>query len=363
MPINSLVGEWSLANTKEDSQMGHGINKSDRFGEVRTNGKRAWHGIGQEIREGLTAVEAFEEIGLGWRTTLAPVFADVMVTGADGMPTTKRVELPEQRAHLRADNLEVLGMVSDKYQPLENIDLAAFADSLAGEDAAVTVETAGSLHSGRRIFALVKLPEVVKASAEDVCEQYVLVSNGHGGSASFSCYPTSVRVVCANTLRWSEADAARGLSFIHFGGSMEERVKLARQALGLARKETARFQEQVDALVRSNVTVARARELAFAIYEKTFGRLDVSLTAEARAKLEAKRDGIVGEWLANLDNARQQVKGARGTAWGFYNAVSEWHDHTRGRAEGESNSRVSSNLFGVSQKDKLKAFRAVLAAV
>lgn len=344
--------------------MAHEIHSSDNFGEVRSGGKRAWHGLGIEIDDGLSAEDAFEKVGLGWRTTLAPVFANVDVVGPDGSISTKQVELPEQRAHLRTDTMGVLGIVSDKYQPLENMDLARFADSIAGVDAAVTVETAGSLHNGRRIFACVKLPEVVRASADDVMEQYVLVSNGHGGFASFSCYPTSVRVVCANTLRWSERDAARGMSFIHLGGSMEERMKLARHALGVARLETAKFQEQVDMLVKSNVTVARAKEMALSIYSKTFGDIKkAGATQESIDKYEAKRSDIVGKWLANLDDERQQLVGAKGTAWGLYNAISQYHDHERGFSEDGSVARVSSNVFGVSQKDKLKAFRTILASV
>lgn len=342
--------------------MAHEIKESDKFAEVQSGGKRAWHGLGVEIPDGLSAEDAFVKVGLGWRTTLAPVFATLDVVGPNGIES-KRIELPDQRAHVRTDTQEVLGVVSDKYQVLENIDLARFADSLAGADAAISVETCGSLHSGRRVFACVKLPEVVKATADDVLEQYVLVSNGHGGFASFNCYPTSVRVVCANTLRWSEKDAARGLSFIHLGGDMEERQKLARTALGIARAETKQFEEQVQALVRSNVTVANVRKMYLGIYDSCFGKIDGSATGETRDKLEAKRAEVIEKWVANLDDERQKVKGIVGTKWAAYNAVSQWCDHERGFAEDGSVARVSSNVFGVSQKDKLTAFRKILATV
>jgi len=342
--------------------MAHEIKKTDKFAEVRSAGKRAWHGLGIEIPEGLSAEDAFTKVGLGWRTELAPVYATVDVLSENGI-ATKRLELPHQRAHVRMDTMEALGVVSDKYQKLENLDLARFADSLAGADAAINVETCGSLHDGRRIFACVKLPEVVRATADDVLEQYVLVSNGHGGFASFSCYPTSVRVVCANMLRWSERDAARGLSFIHLGGSMEERQKMARHALGIARAETAKFEEQVQALVRSNVSVANVRKMYLSIYDSCFGKIDGSATPETREKMEAKRAEVIELWVKNLDDERQKVKGIVGTKWAAYNAVSQWCDHERGFSEDSLVARVSSNLFGVSQKDKLTAFRRILATV
>jgi len=39
--------------------MAHEIRSSDRFGEVRANGQRAWHGLGVEIPEGIDTVAAF----------------------------------------------------------------------------------------------------------------------------------------------------------------------------------------------------------------------------------------------------------------------------------------------------------------
>lgn len=354
--------------------MSHEINSTDTFGEIRENGQRAWHGLGVEIPDGLSAEEGFERIGLGWRTELAPVFAHRERIGVDanGNPvvTHEPVEIKERKAQFRIDTGELLGVVSDQYRPLENMDLARFADALVdaddtvGGNGKVVVETAGSLHNGRRVFACVKLPELVIATPDDVMEQYVLVSNGHGGFASFACYPTSVRVVCANTLRWSERDVAQGLRFFHLG-SMADKLKNARTALGLARKENARFQEQVTALVGLRLTTDEMKALAHDIYYSCFGKIDSHLEDDSRRKLEEKRDEVVGKWLANLEDARQQVAGIQGTGWAFFNAISQYHDHERGyfKSVEESNARISSNIFGVSQEHKAKAFRKILAAV
>lgn len=344
--------------------MAHEIHSTDKFGEIREQGKRAWHGLGVEIPDGLSAEQGFEKIGLGWRTTLAPVFARIEGMGENG-PEFKDIEIKERKAHYRMDTMELLGVVSDGYRPLENMDLARFADALStAEEGKVVVETAGSLHNGRRVFACVKLPDQVRATAEDVMDQYILVGNGHGGFASFACYPTSIRVVCANTLRWSEADVAKGLRFFHLG-SMEDKLKNARTALGIARKETAKFQEQVTALVGLNLNRRRMKSLAEDIYASCFGRIDDHLEPESKKKLEDKRDEVIAAWMANLEDAKQTLPGIVGTGWAFYNAISQWNDHERGRfgLVEESNGRISSNIFGVSNEHKRKAFRRVLAAV
>lgn len=80
--------------------MAHEINNSDRFGEVRVNGKRAWHGLGVEIADGLNAVEGFKAIGLDWQTELLPVYAERMTM--DGI---ERIEAKEHKLAGTARNL------------------------------------------------------------------------------------------------------------------------------------------------------------------------------------------------------------------------------------------------------------------
>ncbi len=337
--------------------MAHEIRKNDVFAGVGVQStKRAWHGLGDEIPEGLTAMAAFDKVGLGWETELAPLQA------LSGQGT--KIQLPGHFAHLRRDTNDVLGIVTDGYKPFENADLARLADGLVDEGHQVSVETCGSLYGGRRVYVLVKLPKTIKASRADVLEQYILISNGHGGFAVLSAYPTSIRVVCANTLRWSERDVMSGCRFRH-SGDFDAKVKQARLVLGLATKETERFEEQVKALVRTNLSVKRCKAFMFRAYEQSFGKIDMEGDADTVAKLLKKRDKVMDQWIANLEDTRNQIAGSKGTAWGALNAITQWHDHERGRYKTvhESGARVHSNLFGISQKQKLATLRSALTLV
>lgn len=350
--------------------MAHEIHATDRYGETRKNGRKAWHGLGMEIEENLTAVDAFKQIGLDWRTAMAPVTAQVEGMGPDG-PTTVNIPLGGSNppmAHLRlaeqGDAHQLLGMVTAGYKPFDNMDLARFADALAVDG--VQVETAGSLYHSKRVFACVRLPKQIVASGSDVLDQYILIQNGHGGTAALSCYPTAVRVVCANTLRWSETDLSQGIRFQH-SGDFDEKLKQARNVLGVAIQESEKFQEQVTALVGKRLTAEGTLELLNAIHDKTFGAIpdEFQVTGEVREKLLKKRADLIGQWEANLSNSRQMLPGIRGSAWAAYNAVSEFHDHDRGRfgAVEESDARVASNVFGVSHRAKVQAFKLALATV
>lgn len=335
--------------------MGHGITDKDKYAEVRSGGKRAWHGLGNEIVSGLNAVEAFEQEGIDWPTELAPIQC---------LASTGVINLPKHFAHLRKDTGDLLGMVTDEYKPFENIDLARLADSLAGADKAVSVETVGTLYSGRRVFVLVKLPHEIRVgkTGEDVMEQYVLVANGHGGFAITACYPTSIRVVCANTLRWSERDVLKGIRFRHTG-DFEAKVAQARLALGTAMDESRKFEERVKALYGTKLSKGQTLHFLESTFDDIFGARDKEAPADFLEKYDAKRKEMLEQWYANLDDAQQRIDGIQGTAWAAYNAVSMYSDHQRGRFRGvgESDARVAANLFGVAHREKGKAFRNALA--
>jgi len=348
--------------------MAHEIHETDAFGYV---GQKAWHGLGSALPQGVDAVTAFRDLGIDWGTRLDPIYRKIAVVdstgfpiiGADGTQEHQWVQLENNFIHTREDNNLELGLVSKGYKSFENIDVAKFADALAGADAATIVETAGTLYNSRRVFVLVKLPQVIKATSEDISEQYVLISNGHGGTASFSAYPTSIRVVCANTLKWSLRDAAKGLSFRH-SGNIEEKLGQVRQVLGIAAQETAKFQEQVSALVGTTLLGDKLTTFLNDSYEIAFGKFD-SLEGESLIKALAKRDAVIAQQRELLENEKNSLDGIRGTAWSALNAVTEYHDHYRGRGKAVAISQVRahSNLFGVSSDAKTKTLRKALSLV
>jgi phage/plasmid-like protein (TIGR03299 family) len=342
--------------------MAHEIEATDVFGEVRLHGQKAWHGLGVEINDGLRAWPAFQEIGLDWETELLPLVCQYKDT--DGKK--KQFKVPTHAAHIRKDTMGLLGVVGSKYKPVSNKALAEFADILVEADQTVVVETAGSLRNGRQIFALVRLPQDIAVTDQDILQQYVLVRNSHDGSAAFQIYPTSVRVVCANTLRLSEKDLSRGIQFQHTG-DIKQKIGHARLALGLIMDEIKKFEAQVRVLAAKHVKQSEVAAYFRAVYDASFGvvpEVDETNPKDVRRfeKQIARRDGILETWGKNMDRDEQVMDGVRGTAWAAYNAVSFYHDHQRGRflSVQESEGRVHSNLFGTSNDCKQAAFKEAL---
>jgi phage/plasmid-like protein (TIGR03299 family) len=345
--------------------MSHGIETTDKFGEVRENGQVAWHGLGVEIPSGMKTVPAFETLGIDWKTELLPVFATYK--GDDGKQ--KQFKLPTHMAHVRSDTKELLSVVGAGYKPISNVELAEFADTLVEADHGVTVETAGTLLSGKVVFALVRLPQDIQVTDQDILQQYVLLRNSHDCSTAFRVYPTSVRVVCANTLRLSETDAHRGIACWHTG-NVKEKIEHARMMLGMIGETTSRFAAQVRLLAAKHVSKDQIREYFLSVYDGVFGVIpeavmnDEKSAARFERKCE-KRDEIIDHWVEKMDEEHQTIGGIGDTPWAAYNAVSEWHDHERGRFQDvkQSRGRVHSNLFGVSDASKQIAFKRAMSLI
>jgi phage/plasmid-like protein (TIGR03299 family) len=339
--------------------MGHGITKSDNFAFTGER-SRIWHGIGQEIPDGQTAEETFPQIGLGWDTELVePVYAY----------NGNTIRMPEHRVHIRKDTGDMLGIVSNNYKKVDNSDLARFADSLVLADDGIgklTVETAGSLLGGKRVFCLLRLPEEVRVGLKgnDRSEMFVCLSNGHGGFASLAGSLTAVRVVCANTIALADRDLAAGFRFSH-NGDLDAKIKQARLILGFARKEAKLFNEQAKALDQTDLSTGQLRDFLELAFTRTFGKApDATEESEAAENWRKKRDEHIADWVARFENERQTLPGIQGTAWAAFNAYSEWSDHDRGGnwMKGRpADHRVHSNLFGVANAAKKKVLRDALA--
>ncbi len=335
--------------------MAHGITLTDKFAHTGSKSK-VWHKLGNEIPEGLTAVEAAKREGIDWETELV-------------MPTYtfqgKVYELPEHRVHVRNDNGAALGLVSDGYKAINNGDLARFVDSLVDTGDA-KISTCGTLLGGRRVFFALELPKTIKIGPKDSLVNYLVGSNAHGGHGSLNFYPTGIRPVCLNTLGFSERDLSYGVRFQHTG-DVEAKMAQAKLILGLATKEVERFGEKVRALANTDLSAGQVKMFMEAAFVATFGKApDAEKDPEAFEKWTAKQKEMVADWTARMENERQTLPGIQGTAWAALNCYTEWSDHERGGAWMDNRTgdhRIHSNLFGVGAVAKKKVLKAALALI
>jgi phage/plasmid-like protein (TIGR03299 family) len=148
-----------------------------------------WHKLGTVLDSPPDTETALTEAQANWEVKLLPL------TIAGG---TRRVEA---FAVLRATDGKILSHhVGPDFTPLQNADAFKWFDPFVKSGEA-TLETAGVLHGGARVWIMARLNGSIAEIAEgDTVRNYLLLSNAHGIGESVRIGMTPTRVVCANTL-------------------------------------------------------------------------------------------------------------------------------------------------------------------
>ena len=206
--------------------------------------EKPWHGIGTIVQDAPSSKEAIQLAGLDWLISQKDVF------------TESGVQIPGYKANIRSTDQSVLGVVSDRYQIVQNEDAFAFTDGLLGEG--VTYETAGSLQGGRRTFILARLPERFIIAGDEIMPYFVIM-NSHDGSCSIKAAMTPVRVVCQNTLNLALKTAKRTWTARHTSNIMD-RIDDAKTTLQFAEKYMSELGKGVDSLVHKKLTDRKVME-------------------------------------------------------------------------------------------------------
>lgn len=300
--------------------MAHEITSTD--GLVLT-GQRAWHGLGRVVESAPTPREALELAGLGWSVVESAGVSGPVELGGEMV----RLATDTHKLLVRSDSREVLGVVEDGYKPVQNAELAEFAAALADEGDVCRVESAGSIRGGKRVWFLVRGESFSVGSwGKDEVHRYLLIANGHDGSLAVTCQPTSIRVVCSNTLHMSLGRGkATAVRFKH-EGDVASKLDEARRALKLFHATGKEFAETARNL--SARTMSRDELQRF--YLDVYSAVEEPLPAAPKTDRErrAVRDAhqVIGQWARNFDRERSL---AGETAWNALNSVTRWVDHQR----------------------------------
>ncbi len=149
-----------------------GLTHTDSMFSVR---EVPWHGLGAVLDTPPASVaEAIERSGLGWQVKREPIAVDRREVAALDWSVPLCEEIAGYYATVRQDTREVLGIVGERYRIVQNEQAFQFVDQLIGS--AMHFETAGSLHGGRRIWVLARLPEHIEIGGDPV-RPYVLLMN------------------------------------------------------------------------------------------------------------------------------------------------------------------------------------------
>lgn len=333
----------------------HQITTSDRLGLYREKG---WHGLGETIEDGLSGEDAVRRY-LPW--SVERVQAEVTIGGM-----TRPIPV---WANVRSDNEEILGLVGPDFTAVQNIEIGKFGDAIVGADAAVTMETCGSLLGGRKVFLLLRVPREVRVgkSGDDLTIPYLLIANGHDGSMAMTVLWTMERVVCNNTYTRALGRATNavdeGTAFrIRHVGDVAGQLEQARRVLGIAASGLTEYETRARALAEKFPAVSAIEEYFRAVYVSTFGAAPTDGPKELVEAWEMRRDRVVGEMTAILDSDSCRIDGIGGSMWAALNAVTEWMDKKRSPGI-KGDRRDHLKVLGAGAVSKRRAMAMALATL
>ena len=320
-------------------------------------GQVPWHGLGTKLPAVATSEEALAAAGMDWRVEKFPAYAKVN----EGT----FVQVKDRFAIVRTDHNKPLGVVGSRYTPLQNRDAFKFFDAIVGVKEAI-YHTAGSLNEGRRVWILAKLDGVVRIIGDDVCEKYLLLSNSHDGTTAVNMMFTPTRVVCANTLNVAMRSGQKKFYMRH-SASIGNKVVEVREQLGILNQQFSMFEDQAQALQK-----VQFHDQAF---DKLLDRIgfDLKITDGVKRQQASTRQITNDKNLAEKRNlmkhlyqsgAGTDIPGVRGTAWGAFNAVTEFIDHhlePKGK-ENRFEKKTKSLLYGAGAAIKQDAWNNLVGA-
>jgi phage/plasmid-like protein (TIGR03299 family) len=228
---------------------------------------------------------------------------------------------------------DVLGIVGERYVPLQNEDLFSFGDNIL--DGGGRWETAGSIRGGRVVFgslALERETVLDPNGVADVVKTYLLINTSHDGSIAIQASITPVRVVCANTLnvalnRTKKKDGVKQSFKIRHTQTAEGKITVARQALGMANSYMDEFDKMAHAMIAKEISAQDFNKIILAAYPKP----------------DKDTKGAVKKWENKVDMINDIYTGEfngmiSGNAWGAFNALTERLDWYRSARGGNSES-------------------------
>jgi phage/plasmid-like protein (TIGR03299 family) len=342
--------------------MAHEIGQHDKVVLHRT---QAWHGLGIVVQDAPTPLEALRIADLDWDVCQWPLYA----TDGEG----NRIAVEDSVLNVRSDTRTELGIVGAGWQPIQNRELAEFCAALAQQGDRVLIESAGSIRNGRKVWFLIK-GESFSVRGGDEVTPYICASCGHDGLTALRLTPTTVRVVCSNTLHMvipdhDQADRGggdrlprRACYVVRHCGKIDQKIQEARAALALYGQSLAAMRERIDCLSAREVSSSQVQGFFLEMYTRHFGAVPSN---PQDAIEQRRRDHAMGAIAAMVGRFESDRPLAGTTAWGAMNAYTGWLQNDRPlRGKDPVRARekqVHSRLFGVDADRSLEAFAVALA--
>ena len=324
--------------------MAHNLEVKNGQASFVSNGQKAWHNLGTIVDGAMNTQQVIELANLNYEVAKTHLVAAEEVDGV-----THYMDVPNRVATYRKDTKDVLGIVSDRYEIVQNLDAFGFFDAIVDAGEAI-FETAGVLGKGEKIFVTAKLPEDLLVGGEK-CEKYVILTNSHDGSSSIIAGFTTVRIVCQNTLNVALRNMSNKVSIQHKLGA-KERLSEAYRVLDISSKYTQEVYESFNRMVDVKMDDEQLRKY-----------IADTMKPQVQSEEESTRFKNLTNSIFNFAKTHptQVTDEANGTLWGAYNSISGYYNYIKKYPTAEA--KFKNTMFGADNNRIVKAYDKAMLLV
>lgn len=292
-------------------------------------GQTPWHELGNRLPPKQPIEVWAKEAGMNWTICSSPVHYQTDAPGTDNA----LMSFEDQRVLYRSDTKAPLSVVGGRYQVVQPREVLEFYRDLT-EISGFELETAGVLKAGKKFWALARMGKETVIKGSDIVRGYLLLATSCDGTLATTATPTTVRVVCNNTLSIALNGAVGAVKVPHSTSFDAQAVK---RQLGIAVTQWDSFMYRMKTLSECKVKSHESMNYFLKVLCQSDNASDVQGLTNERAlkKVQALYEG---------GGRGAEVAAAKGTAWGLLNAVTEFVDHER-RAKNQEY-RLDSAWFG-----------------
>lgn len=310
-------------------------------------GTTPWHGLGSRLTEKQPLEVWQREAGMDWQIHESPVHFKADAIGHMGTIHS----FPEQKVLFRSDTKAPLSVVSQRYQVVQPREVLEFYRDLT-ERSGYELETAGVLKGGRKLWALARTGQSTALKGNDVVNGYLLLATSCDGTLATTATPTTIRVVCNNTLTIAISGASQAIKVPH---STRFDPRTVKQQLGITVSQWDDFMYRMRTLAARPVKDYEAK----AYLRSVLCEVQTDKPEHTGLSNERAFNKVLSMYEGHGRGA--ELESAKGTAWGLLNSVTEYVDHERRARSNEY--RMDAAWFGQGAVIKQRALDTALRLV
>jgi phage/plasmid-like protein (TIGR03299 family) len=179
---------------------------------------------------------------------------------------------------------------------------------------------------------------------EDKVDMYLLIATSYDTSMATILRPTSVHVVCSNTLSYALAGGSGHIAISHASKVDWDQLK---KDMGMVRDGQKIFEDEVNLLAEHTVDL----DVAISFFREILGPEAVKIDEHGTPQYSQSMKKLFACYELGMG---QQQRSMRHTSWGLINAVTQFQDYEVGARN--NGSRMNSAWFGAGAHRKKHAY-------